>query len=59
MNLDQAITIVRQACASVMGNLETHQQIQVALGVVVAAAKEKTEPAKKPAKSKPSSPQVI
>lgn len=37
MKNEQAISIIKQACASIQANLETHQQIQAAIQQVEAA----------------------
>jgi len=39
MNKDQALEILKQACASVVANLEQHKQIQLALAVIEGALK--------------------
>ena len=39
-NVDDALAVVQQVCASVNASLAQHQQIQQALQIVTAAAKE-------------------
>lgn len=34
MNNEQALNIIKQACASIQANLETHNQIQVAIQTI-------------------------
>lgn len=34
MTKEEAINIIKQACASIAANLETHQQIQTAISVI-------------------------
>lgn len=48
MNLDQAIKIVKEACASFVGNLQDHSRIQEALLLIEKSLKDKPKPKKKP-----------
>lgn len=46
MTKDEAINVIKQACAGVVANLQTHQTIQQAIQVIEAELKPKAEPKK-------------
>ena len=49
MNKLEALDIIRQACASVVANLATHQKLQEALSIIDAAMKPAPAPTNQPA----------